>query len=87
MVGMVEGRIVQVIGSTLDAEYPKGQLPEIYDALVADIVLPTGAAITAAGIIWWIVVSTSESPAPSPAISVAPLLDQDAVGLGLVGRF
>jgi F-type H+-transporting ATPase subunit beta len=34
---MVEGKIVQVIGSTLDAEYPKGQLPEIYDALVADI--------------------------------------------------
>jgi F-type H+-transporting ATPase subunit beta len=34
---MVEGKIVQVIGSTLDAEYPKGQLPEIYDALVCDI--------------------------------------------------
>ncbi len=30
---MVEGSIVQVIGSTLDAEFPKGQLPEIYDAL------------------------------------------------------
>ncbi len=34
---MTEGKIVQVIGSTLDAEYPKSQLPEIYDALVADI--------------------------------------------------
>jgi F-type H+-transporting ATPase subunit beta len=37
MEGMVEGKIVQVIGSTLDAEYPKGQLPDIYDALVTDI--------------------------------------------------
>ena len=33
MDGMVEGSIVQVIGSTLDAEFPKGQLPDIYDAL------------------------------------------------------
>ncbi|MDP6461110.1 MAG: F0F1 ATP synthase subunit beta, partial [Gemmatimonadota bacterium] len=33
---MVEGKIVQVIGSTLDAEYPKDQLPEIYDALIVD---------------------------------------------------
>ena len=39
MVEMVEGKVVQVIGSTLDAEYPKGQLPEIYDALVVDIEL------------------------------------------------
>jgi F-type H+-transporting ATPase subunit beta len=37
MEGMVEGKVVQVIGSTLDAEYPKGQLPEIYDAIVTDI--------------------------------------------------
>ena len=36
MSGMVEGKIVQVIGSTLDAEYPKDQLPEIYDALIVD---------------------------------------------------
>jgi F-type H+-transporting ATPase subunit beta len=34
MNGMIEGKIVQVIGSTLDAEFPKGQLPDIYDALV-----------------------------------------------------
>jgi F-type H+-transporting ATPase subunit beta len=34
MEAMVEGRIVQVIGSTLDAEFPKGRLPDIYDALV-----------------------------------------------------
>ena len=33
---MVEGRIVQIIGSTLDAEFPRGKLPEIYDALVVD---------------------------------------------------
>ena len=39
MNGMVEGKIVQVIGSTLDAEFPKGQLPDIYDALV----VPTGS--------------------------------------------
>jgi len=34
MNGMAEGKIVQVIGSTLDAEFPKGQLPDIYDALI-----------------------------------------------------
>ncbi len=33
---MVHGKIVQVIGSTLDAEFPKGELPEIYDALVVE---------------------------------------------------
>jgi len=38
MESMVAGKIVQVIGSTLDAEFPKGQLPDIYDALVVDIV-------------------------------------------------
>ena len=37
MDGMVAGKIVQVIGSTLDAEYPKGKLPDIYDALVVEI--------------------------------------------------
>jgi F-type H+-transporting ATPase subunit beta len=36
MEGMVEGKIVQVIGSTLDAEYPKGNLPDIYDAIVVE---------------------------------------------------
>ncbi|GJM43719.1 MAG: ATP synthase subunit beta [Gemmatimonadota bacterium] len=36
---MVEGKIVQVIGSTLDAEFPKDKLPEIYDAIVVDIEL------------------------------------------------
>jgi F-type H+-transporting ATPase subunit beta len=28
------GKVVQVIGSTLDAEFPEGKLPEIYNALV-----------------------------------------------------
>jgi F-type H+-transporting ATPase subunit beta len=37
MEGMTEGKIVQVIGSTLDAEYPKDRLPDIYNALVTDI--------------------------------------------------
>ena len=30
------GKVVQVIGSTLDAEFPEGQLPEIYNALVLE---------------------------------------------------
>ena len=33
---MAEGKIVQIIGSTLDAEFPKDKLPEIYDALIVD---------------------------------------------------
>ena len=31
-----QGRIVQVIGSTFDAEFEEGQLPEIYNALKVD---------------------------------------------------
>src|SRR5947209_1454077 len=31
--GQQVGRIVQVIGSTFDAEFPEGHLPEIYNAL------------------------------------------------------
>src|SRR5438034_4579942 len=31
--GQQVGQIVQVIGSTFDAEFPEGQLPEIYHAL------------------------------------------------------
>jgi F-type H+-transporting ATPase subunit beta len=31
------GKVVQVIGSTLDAEFPEGQLPEIYNALELEI--------------------------------------------------
>src|SRR6516225_6589465 len=31
-----EGRIVQVIGSTFDAEFAEGHLPEIYHALKVD---------------------------------------------------
>ncbi len=31
------GKVVQVIGSTLDAEFAEGKLPEIYNALILDI--------------------------------------------------
>jgi len=30
------GKVVQVIGSTLDAEFPEGKLPEIYNALILE---------------------------------------------------
>lgn len=30
------GKVVQVIGSTLDAEFPEGNLPAIYNALIID---------------------------------------------------
>ena len=30
------GKVIQVIGSTLDAEFPEGKLPEIYNALIID---------------------------------------------------
>ena len=33
------GKVVQVIGSTLDAEFPEGSLPEIYNALEVDTVV------------------------------------------------
>ncbi|MGE4631472.1 MAG: F0F1 ATP synthase subunit beta [Planctomycetota bacterium] len=32
----VSGKVVQVIGATIDAEYPEGQLPPIYNALRID---------------------------------------------------
>ncbi len=31
------GKVIQVIGSTLDAEFPEGHLPEIYNALTIEI--------------------------------------------------
>jgi F-type H+-transporting ATPase subunit beta len=34
----VKGKVVQVIGATLDAEFPEGHLPEIYNALTIDLV-------------------------------------------------
>jgi F-type H+-transporting ATPase subunit beta len=34
--GHLVGQIVQIIGSTFDAEFPHGQLPEIYNALKVD---------------------------------------------------
>jgi len=30
------GKVVQVIGSTLDVEFPEGKLPEIYNALLIE---------------------------------------------------
>lgn len=33
----VTGAVVQVIGATLDAEFPVGELPEIYHALIIDL--------------------------------------------------
>ena len=30
---MVTGKVVQIIGATLDAEFPEGKLPKIYNAL------------------------------------------------------
>ena len=29
----IEGRISQVLGAVVDAEFPEGQLPDIYDAI------------------------------------------------------
>ena len=34
--GHKTGKIVQVIGSTFDAEFEEGHLPEIYNALTVD---------------------------------------------------
>ena len=33
---MSKGRVVQVIGPVVDAEFPKGELPKIYNALKID---------------------------------------------------
>ena len=35
----VNGRVSQVIGSTFDAEFPEGHLPEIYNALQIEEVI------------------------------------------------
>ena len=35
--GKQTGQIVQVIGSTFDAEFPEGHLPEIYNAVTRRI--------------------------------------------------
>ena len=34
--GKATGKIVQVIGSTFDVEFPEGHLPEIYNAVKID---------------------------------------------------
>src|SRR5947207_13229875 len=39
------GRITQVIGSTLDAEYPEDSLPRLYNALRCTVKRPTGERV------------------------------------------
>ncbi|MGA1794431.1 MAG: F0F1 ATP synthase subunit beta, partial [bacterium] len=34
---MAKGKVVQIIGSTLDAEFPPGSLPAIFNALKIDL--------------------------------------------------
>ena len=33
---MGSGRIVQVIGAVIDVEFPRGEIPQVYDALMVD---------------------------------------------------
>ena len=33
---MSSGRIVQIIGAVIDVEFPRDQVPSVYDALVVD---------------------------------------------------
>ena len=33
---MSSGRIVQIIGAVIDVEFPRDQVPQVYDALVVD---------------------------------------------------
>ena len=33
---MSSGRIVQIIGAVIDVEFPRDQVPNVYDALVVD---------------------------------------------------
>jgi F0F1-type ATP synthase beta subunit len=33
---MSEGKIVQIIGAVVDIEFPRGQLPKVYDAIKMD---------------------------------------------------
>ena len=49
MEGMVEGKIVQVIGSTFDAEFDEGRLPDIYNALTVDTATKSGMQIKLTG--------------------------------------
>ena len=36
------GKVIQVIGSTFDAEFPEGELPDIYNAITIDTTTKTG---------------------------------------------
>jgi F-type H+-transporting ATPase subunit beta len=33
---MTEGKIVQCIGAVVDVEFPRGQMPKVYDALTME---------------------------------------------------
>ena len=33
---MSSGRIVQIIGAVIDVEFPRDEVPNVYDALVVD---------------------------------------------------
>ena len=33
---MSSGRIVQIIGAVIDVEFPRDQVPSVYDALIVD---------------------------------------------------
>ncbi|MBA4025775.1 MULTISPECIES: F0F1 ATP synthase subunit beta [Mycobacteriales] len=41
--GSVSGRVVRVIGPVVDVEFPRGSIPELFNALHAEITLPTVA--------------------------------------------
>jgi F-type H+-transporting ATPase subunit beta len=43
------GKVIQVIGSTFDVEFPEGHLPAIYNALVIDTKLKSGEAFKLTG--------------------------------------
>ena len=44
--GQKIGRIIQIIGSTFDAEFGEGHLPEIYNALRVESEIPETASPT-----------------------------------------
>ena len=41
---MSQGKVVQIIGAVVDVEFPRDQMPKVYDALILDEVGSTGEA-------------------------------------------
>ena len=33
---MSSGKVVEIIGAVVDVQFPKGQMPKVYDALIID---------------------------------------------------